>query len=146
MGAEGGEVLWCAGGVLECELAAFELVHDANDVGAGFAIGGDAMVAVDGGRASVVGGEREGEIVVVAGQELVEVGGAAGDVLVGSEGVRDAKLLGGAGHELHEAAGSGTGDGIGAASAFSFHDAGEEFDVDVVLRSGLAEELMDVGC
>jgi len=131
--------------VLLRELATLELSHDAGDVSAGLAVGGNAVVAVDGGGASVVGGESEGEIVVVSGEELVEVGGAAGDVLVGMEGVVDAELLGGAGHELHEAAGSGAGDGVGVASAFGFDDAGEELDVDVVLRSGLGEEVVDVG-
>ena len=149
-GADGGYCLRCAGlGCSGCggwsvgqgELAAVELVEDAGDVGAGFAVGRDAVVAVDGGGAGVVGGEGESEAVgvvagVVAGEELVEVGGAAGDVLVGAEGVVDAELVGGAGHELHEAAGAGAGDGVGVAAAFGLDDAGEEVDVDVVLLAG----------
>ena len=134
----------------EGELAAFELIHDANDVGAGFGVGRDAVVAVDGGGASVVGGEREGETVrvvvgVVAVEELIEIGGAAGDVLVGPEGVVDAELMGGAGHELHEAAGAGAGDGVGVEAAFGADDAGEEVGINVVLGAGGGDEVGDVG-
>ena len=67
---DGGEEgwAWAARCMFEGELAAFELVHDADDVGAGFGVGRDAVVAIDGGGAGVVGGEGEGEAVgVVAG-------------------------------------------------------------------------------
>ena len=67
-------------------LAAIELADDAGDVGAGFGVGRDAVVAVDGGGAGVVGGDGEGDVVVVAGEELVEIGGAAADVLFRREG------------------------------------------------------------
>ena len=77
-----------AGAASGGEFAAIELADDAGDVSAGLGVGRDAVVAVDGGGAGVVGGEREGDVVVVAGEELVEIGGAAGDVLVGREGVR----------------------------------------------------------
>src|ERR1700733_9433814 len=92
--------------MFEGELAALELIHDANDIGSGFAEGRDAMIAVDGGGACVVGGEREGQTVrvvvgVVAIEELIEVGGASGDVLVGTEGVATAEMMGGTGHQLH---------------------------------------------
>src|ERR1700734_3821922 len=132
------------------QLSALELIHDANDVGAGFAEGRDAMIAVDGGGTGVVGGEREGQTVrvvvgVVAVEELIEVGGAAGDVLVGTECVVHAELLGGAGHELHEAAGSSTGEGVGTSTAFGADDAGEEGSVDVVLSAGCGNELGDAG-
>ena len=72
-------------------LAAVEFADDAGDVGAGFAEGWDAVVLVDGAGAGVVGGEREGEVVLVALEERVEVGGAAVDVLAGLEAVGDAE-------------------------------------------------------
>ena len=74
---------WRLGGAF----AAVEFADDAGDVGAGFGVGRDAVVAVDGGGAGVVGGDCEGDVVVVAGEELVEIGGAAADVLFGHEGV-----------------------------------------------------------
>jgi hypothetical protein len=136
--------------MFEGELAALELIHDTDDVGAGFAKGRDAVIAVDGGGACVVGGECEGQTVrvvegVVAIEELIEVGGAAGDVLVGTEGVVDPELLGGAGHELHEATGSGAGDGVGVETAFGADDAGQEVGINVVPDTGLGDELRNVG-
>ena len=138
------------GSMLEGELAAFELIHDADDVGAGFGVRRDAVIAVDGGGACVVSGEREGQAVrivvrVVAVEKLIKIGGAAGDVLVGPEGVVDAELMGGAGHELHEAAGSGARDGVGVEAAFGADDAGEEVGINVVLGAGLADEFRHVG-
>jgi hypothetical protein len=84
MGAEGRYVL--VRDVFEGEFAALEFVHDADDVRAGFAIGRYAVIAIDGGWAGVVSGQRDGETAgvverIVAVQQLVEVGGAAGDVL-----------------------------------------------------------------
>ena len=90
--------------------------------------------------------ESERDVVVVAGEELVEVGGAPGDVLVGAEGVVDTEGGGGSGHELHEAAGSGAGDGQGLSAGFGVDDGQEEVEVDVVLGSGVGEEVMDAGC
>jgi hypothetical protein len=125
--------------------AAVELVDDAGDVGAGFAIGRDAVVAVNGVGAGVVGGESEGEVVVVAGEELVKIGGSALEVLGGLEAVLDTELVGCAGHQLHESLGSGAGDGAGLATAFSFDDGGEEIFIDVVVGAGGGEELGEVG-
>src|ERR1700678_550282 len=66
----------CRGGAL----AAIEFADAAGDVGAGLGVGRNAVVAVDCSGAGVVGGDGEGDVVVVAGEQLVEVGGAAGDV------------------------------------------------------------------
>jgi hypothetical protein len=79
--------LGCGGGAF----AAVELADDAGDVGAGLGVGRDAVVAVDGGGAGVVGGEGEGDVVAIAGEELVEIGRAAADVLLGREGVAHAE-------------------------------------------------------
>ena len=125
--------------------ASVEFGDHAGDVGAGLAEGWDAVEAVDGGGAGVVGGEREGDVVVVAGEERVEIAGAAVDVLVGEEGVVDAELGGGRGHELHEAAGSGARDGVREAVAFRVDDGGEEFGVDVVDGAGVGEEFVELG-
>ena len=75
-----------------CGFATIEFADDAGDVGAGFGEGRDAVIAVDRGGAGVVGGYGEswGIFVVVsigASEELVEVGGAAGDVFVRREAV-----------------------------------------------------------
>ena len=123
----------------EGQLAAVELEDDAGDVGASLAEGRDAVEAIDGGGAGVVGGEREGDVVVVAGEQVVEVGGAAVYILLGDEGVGDAELGGGGGHELHEALGAGAGDGVGAAVALGVDDGGEEVGIDAVALAGLFE-------
>ena len=99
------------------------------------------MVAVDGAGTGVVGGEGERDVVLVAGEQLVEVLGAAFDVLGGGEGVGDTKCGGGAGHELHEAAGAGAGDGAGVAARLGADDGGEQVGVDVVGFAGVGEEL-----
>jgi hypothetical protein len=127
------------------EDAAVELVDDAGDVGAGLAVGRDAVVLVDGGGAGVVGGESEGEVVVVVGEESVDVGGATADVLLGLESVVDAEVAGGGGHELHEASGAGAADGLGVAVGLGFDDAGEEVDVEVVVGAGAGEDFGEVG-
>jgi len=137
--------LGCAGLGFAGEDAAVELVDDAGDVGAGFVVGGNAGVFVDGGGAGVVGGEGEGEIVVIVGEQSVDVGGAAADVLGGFEAVLDAEVVGGGGHELHEAGCSGAAKGAGVAVGLSFDDAGEEVDIDIVLSTGAGEHFSEVG-
>src|ERR1039458_6626756 len=61
-------------------LAVVELADDAGDVGAGLGIGRDTVVAVDGGGAGVVCGGCGSHVVAIAGEELIEIGGAAADV------------------------------------------------------------------
>ena len=119
-------------------------MDDAGDVSAGLVVGRDAVVLLDSGGAGVVGGQSEGQLVVVAGEEGIEVGGAAADVLVGLEAVGDTKLGGGGGHELHEAAGSGGADGAGVAVALGLDQAGEQIHVEVVLAAGAGEHLAEV--
>ena len=135
----------CALGDGGLALAAVELADDAGDVGAGFGEGRDAVVAVDGSWAGVVGGDGEADVVVVAGEELVEVGGAAGDVLLGREGVVDAEDGRGGGHQLHEALRAGAGDGAGVAVRFGMDDGGEQVGVDVVQVSSTVKHRLD-GC
>jgi len=141
--AGGGAAL--AGQGFAGEDAAVELVDDARYVDAGFVVGRDAAVPIDGSRARVVGGESDGDVVVVAHEELVEIGGAATNVFVGTEAIVDALFGGGFRHELHEAAGAGAADGVGVAVAFGFDDAGQQVFVEVVLLSGLGEHLVEVG-
>jgi hypothetical protein len=78
---------------------------------------------------------------MVAGEERIEIGGAALDVFAGLEAVLDAQVGGGLGHELHEAAGAGGTDGAGIAAALSVDDAEEQIDVEIVLAAGGGENL-----
>ena len=82
------------------------------------------MVAIDCERACVVRGEGEGHVVVVAGEERVEIGGASADILLWLKAVCNAEFIGGPGHELHESACAGATDGAGVAAAFRFDYAG----------------------
>ena len=125
--------------------AAVEFVDDAGDIEARFAVRRDAVPAIDSGGAGVVGGEREGEIVVVALEQAVEVGGSAVYVLAGREGVGYSELGGSARHELHEALGSGAAYGVGVVAALFADNGGEQVGVEVVLRSGGGYKLMQLG-
>ena len=145
-GGCGGEAgMGFAGEGFSGEDAAIELVDDAGDVGAGFGVGGDAVVFVYCGGAGVVGGEGEGEIVVVMSEQGVEVGGSALDVLAGLEAVVYAEVVGGRGHELHEAGGAGAAEGAGVAVGLRLDEAGEEVDVEVVVKAGAGEHFGEVG-
>src|SRR5579862_215892 len=124
--------------------AAVEFVDHARHVELGFAIGRDAMVLVYRGRSGVVGRQRQGEVVVVAGEQGVEVGGSALDVLIGTKAVVDAEVGGGGGHQLHQALGSSAADGMGISVALGLHHAGEKIAVDVVVDAGLGKHLTEV--
>ena len=92
-GCGGGTLGWALGG--GGEFAAIEFTDDAGYVGSGFGVGRDAVVAVDGRGTGVVGGDCELQAVgvvigIVASEELIEIGGATGDVFFGREGVVDA--------------------------------------------------------
>src|SRR5215469_10496211 len=63
--------------------ATIELVDDARDVEAGFAIRRDAVVLLHRGGAGVVRGQRKREIVMVSSEQLVEIRRAAIHVLPG---------------------------------------------------------------
>lgn len=105
------------------------------------------MVPINRGGSGVVGREGQSEIFVIAGEQCIEICRAAADVLIGCVGIVDAELSGGGGHELHESLGSGTATGAGVASAFSVHDAGEQIDIEVVVRAGAGEYLGKIaGC
>ena len=67
--------------------AAIELVNDACDVGAGFAVGRNAVILVHRVRACVIGGQRQSKVVVVAREQSVEIGRAAAHVLFGLKAV-----------------------------------------------------------
>jgi hypothetical protein len=127
------------------EHAAVELVNHARHVSLCFVVGRDAVIAIDGERAGVVGREREGHVVVVAGEERVEIGGAATDILLRLKAVCDAEFIGGSGHELHEAARSSAADGADVAAAFSLDDAGEQVFVHIVRGAGFGEDLVQIG-
>ena len=131
--------------VLTSDDAAIEFVDDAGYVGAGLAIGRDAVVFVHGGGTGVVGGEGDSNVVVITAEQFVEIGGAAADVLVGSEAVVYAEVGGGAWHELHETACTSMADGVSVAVALGFDDAGEEVGVEVVVFSGVGEHEVQVG-
>src|SRR4030088_233543 len=75
------------------------------NVGLCFGEGRDAAIFLHAIGASVVGGESEDEVVVVAVEKLTEVAGAGVDIFAGIENVAHAEARGGAGDELHQAAG-----------------------------------------
>ena len=99
---------------------------------------------VDSRRAGVVGGQSQGDVVVIADQELVEIGRAPANILVWLETVVDTLFGGRFGHELHEAAGAGAADRMAVAVAFGFYDAGKQVGVEVVLLPGFGEHFMQV--
>lgn len=89
------------GGGFVGEFLFVEVADDSGDVGFSFVVGRDAVVPVDALRPGVVGGEGFDEIKVVALEEFAQVTGASFDVGLRVEGVADAELGSGLGHELH---------------------------------------------
>ena len=125
--------------------AAIELVDDAGHVGPGLMVGRNAVIFVNGSGAGVVSGESQRDVVVIAPEKLIEVSGAPSDILIGREAVGDAKVGGGAGHKLHEAACAGVAYSVGIAVALGFNDAGQEVGIDVVVLSGVGKHEVEIG-
>ena len=146
------EVLKLAGGLrvtngfaLASDDATVELVDDTSYVGASLVVGRDTVVPVYCGGTGVVGSKGEGNVVVVATEQFIEVGGATADILIGGEAVVNAEPSGGAWHELHETSRTGMAESVSVAVAFRFDNAGEEIGVEVVMFSGVGEHEVEVG-
>ena len=136
-----GRLLWACGDVAGGKSVACDgpgvsvFVHELEhlgDVSLGFFEGRDAAVCFDGAGTGVVGGERHLFVAFVEGEELGEVLGAAGDILGGVEDLADAHFCGSAGHQLHESACAGFGDGPRVEATFDFDDGEDECFVDAV--------------
>ena len=54
--------------------AAVELVDDARDVGLRLVVGGNSVVPGDSLGASIVGGQRESQVVAILGEQSVKIG------------------------------------------------------------------------
>lgn len=125
--------------------ATIEFMDDARDVGVSFGVWRNAVVASDRVRAGVIGGQRHCEIIVIAGEERVEVSGPAAHILIWLKTVIDAEACSGRGHKLHQALGSGMADGAGVAVTFGLDNAGEQVDVKVMRGSGTSEHFAQIG-
>jgi tetratricopeptide (TPR) repeat protein len=85
--------------------------EDANHVGLGLPVGGDAPVAIHRLLAGVVGGEGEGDLTVPL-QQFLDVAGSALQVLGGIERVAHLEPPRSLGHQLHQSHGSLAGNGV----------------------------------
>ena len=109
----------------------------ARDIGSRLAERRYAVVMVDCPRTGVVRCQSQCDVVAVAGQQRVQVGGAALNVLLCRERILHAKADGGRGHQLHEAARAGPGDSrTNPASAFGVDDRGQQVGIHVMLSTG----------
>lgn len=124
--------------------AAIEFVNDAGHIGARFTVGWNSVVFINGGGAGVICGEGEREIVVIAGEQPIEIGGAAADILVRLKTIFDAEARRGTGHELHEALRACTADGMNVAAALCFDDASKQIDIYIVHGACLSEHLVEI--
>lgn len=116
----------------------------AGNVGAGLVVGRDAVVLIDRSGPRVVGGKGKCDIVVILDEELVEICGAAANVLIWLEAVIHALFGSGFGHELHEAAGTGAADSTGVAVALGLDYAGEQVGIEIVLLAGFGEHFVQI--
>src|ERR1700683_7876 len=136
--------LVCLGGFLLLFLlfvgGAFVEDGDITDVGAGFGEGRDAAVFGDHVGAGVVGGEGEGQIVVVLVEEVAEVVRAGVDILTGIENIGDLIFRGGGGEKLHEATGLFAGDRVDVEIGFGGDDAADEISVEIVFAGGIGDK------
>ena len=106
--------------------AFFPIAENADDVGAGLGIGGDAAIAVNRFRTGVVSGQGKQNLIrgsLKTGQQVAEIADAAIGILDRVEGI-DAKLARGIRHQLHQTDSALRGDSAGAHSGFGFHYAG----------------------
>jgi len=78
---------------------------DARHVAARFGVGWDAAISIHHVLAGIVGGERQGGV-VIAGQEKLQIAHAPFQVLPGIEDVLDLVVAGRVGHQLHQPHGS----------------------------------------
>ena len=123
---------------------AVELVNHAGDIHARLRIGRNAVVLIDRCRTGVVGRERQCEIVVIAGEKGIEVGGTTADILIGLVAVVNPEVICRARQELHEPLCSGVAEGVRITAAFCLDKAGEEIHVEIVVLTGVGEHLVEV--
>ncbi len=81
-------------------------LHDAAHIGPGFAVWGHTVILSDSSRPGVVGGQGQRRV-LEAGKLLVEIFGAAINILGGIEDIAHAQVAGRARHQLHEALSAG---------------------------------------
>src|SRR5262249_9540801 len=92
--------------------------------------------------ASIVGGEREKQIIVVALQQVAKKKRTTLDIFPGSKNNFHAALRGGLGHELHQAASIAARNRFGIKVGFDRDNAGDEVSVDLVFRGGGLDEFV----
>ncbi len=113
---------------------------------AGFGIGRHALVGPHGTFAGIVGGQNHQRIIVELGQQPVEIGHPALDVLHRIGAVGDAKAFGGGGNQLHQADSAGMADGIFLARAFDAHHGQDQRGRDLGSDRGAQDVLaIDLG-
>src|ERR1039458_8062078 len=127
------------------DLFSVVLVDDPGHVGAGFAKWRHSPILLDALRTCVVSGQRLDEIEIVALEKFAKVAASALNIGLWIEGIVHAKLVGGAGHQLHESAGAFGGNGVRVESAFGVNDAVHEVGVEMIGGAGGVHDLIQSG-
>jgi len=125
--------------------AAVEFVDHAGYVSAGFAIGRNTVIAIDGRGAGVVSRQRQRHVVAIAREQSIQISRAACDVLRGLKAVCDSEAARGGRHQLHEPLGARMADRACVSAAFGLDDAGQQVHVEVVIFACAREDLGEIG-
>ena len=120
---------------LVCPCAAVELMDHSRNIGLGLVVRRDAMILVNSGRASVVGRQRQRQIVVISGKQRVQIGCSGAHILVGLVAVCNAEVAAGCRHQLHEPTGSGPAFSAGISATLGLHNAGQQVHIKIVLMA-----------
>ena len=117
---------------------------DLLDVVAGFGIRGNAVVALDGAFAGIVGGEGEA-FVLEKVLQILQIADAGFEVGGWVEGIGDPEPAGGGGDQLHQALSALGRDGVGVEVGFDGDDRADQVRVDFVTGGGLVDQLVELG-
>ena len=124
------------------DLLEIVLVHNAGNVGAGFAKWRHSPILLDALRPRVVSGQRFDEIEIVALEKFAQIAAPPRDIRLRVEGIVHAQLVGGAGHQLHKSAGAFGGNGARIESAFGVNNAVHKVGIEMIGGAGGVHDLI----
>ena len=102
------------------------------------------MIPVHGLRSCVIRGKRQHKIVVIPGQQPVQIGRPAANILIRRKAVGHPKLVRRPGHQLHQPLRSRSAGRADIAAALRLDDARQQVFVHVSLGSGLGQKLVQI--
>ena len=124
--------------------APIELVNHSRHIDPRFVIRRNAVIFVHCRRSRVVGGQSQRKVVVIPGQQRIEISRAAAHILARLETVLHAQVGRPSPASVASAARAGAAHGAGIAIALGLHHAGQQIHIEVVRLAGLGQHLVEI--